>query len=134
MQFIAAYFYRNTGADLAKIVADIVGKIGVTGDTSEATERVVAERVQPFLDTILEGRTVEVDFDNARTRERLMLGPGGNMGVSVNDIEVKGEWKDGDVVGSSVVQPGMGVLQTCSLTSFETRFADEEGWAVLSGE
>lgn len=133
-QFICAYFYRDTGEKVAKVVADIATKIGLVPGADDAVERTIANRVQPFLDTILEGRTVNVGFSDRG--QVLRLGPGGKNGVSVNDIFVEGEWKEGDVVRSRALMPGTGSTEgfaACSLPTFETRFADEEGWAVVSG-
>ncbi|TGZ79848.1 hypothetical protein EX30DRAFT_355520 [Ascodesmis nigricans] len=139
VQFICAYFYRGTGKDLAKVVANITTMIGLAPGADPTTEQTIANRVQPFLDTILEGKTVQVAFnqagDGGNENQIFTLGPGGSHGVSVNDVFVAGDWREGNVVRSRAIMPGTGEssgFQSCSLINFETRFADQEGWAVVS--
>jgi len=127
-EFIAAYFLANSGKNVAAVVADISEKLGlVEGDAAEAR---IAERVQPFLDLVLEARTVEVEFAG---QGRVHLGPSGAGGVSVNDLPLPGgPYRDGEEVISTALLPP-GIDESKVLATVKTRFAGKDGWGIVSG-
>ena len=119
-EFIAAFFSTATPAkDVSAVVADIAEKLGL-GEGDEA-EALIAERVQPFLDIILENRKVKIVFDDSG---EIVLGPSDGKGVAVNKLGIPGEWKDRDRVVSRDID---------GKTEMVTRFFGGEGWAVVSG-
>lgn len=123
---IAAYFKKNTGTDLTKVVAEIAKKIDLGGDGLEKTkaEKTIGERLLPFVQTIAPARTVDVKFPNGTTHK---LGPGGRSAVSEQLIVAIEDHKDGERVSVDAVPEGVtphGPLLT--------HFAEPEGWAVIS--
>jgi len=126
-EFIAAYFLADSGRDVAAVVAQISEELGLADDNAA---EVVAERVQPFLDLVLEGRTVEVDFAGAGS---VLLGPSDAGGVSVNVLALPGgPYADGQEVRASARLPA-GIDESKVLGSMRTRFAGADGWGVVSG-
>jgi len=121
-EFVAAVFDKNTGVEVSTVVADVAEKLGLgKGDAAEATIR---DRLMPFMQSMLPGRMVNVDFAE---RTPLKLGPGGRNGIS-SDIRTLPEYKGGDIVPSvaRVHQGANGILQ------MRTAFAEPDGWAVIS--
>ena len=126
-EFVAAYFKKNTGRDISKIVAQIAEKIGLgkDGEDEVQTRKTIAERLQPFVDTIAPARTVQVILPTGNVHT---LGPGGPSAVSTQVIRALGDHQDGDTVSipavSSAVTP---------YGPMTTHFAGPEGWTVISG-
>lgn len=80
-EFVAAVFDKDTGLEVSTVVADIAENVGIgKGDAQEAR---IAERLMPFMQSILPGRFVNVDFGGVTP---LKLGPGGRNGIS-SDIK-----------------------------------------------
>jgi hypothetical protein len=128
-EFIAAYFATNSGKDVSKVVADIAEKLGL--GKGDAAEKLIAERVQAFLDIVVEGRTVEVEFAG---QGRLTLGPSTAGGISINNLPLPGgPFRDGEEVVSRAVLP-WGQDESVALATMKTRFAGKDGWGVVSGE
>ncbi len=122
-EFVAAVFDKDTGTEVSTVVADIAEKVGLgKGDAQEAT---IQARLMPFMQNILPGRTVKIDF--ARQQE-FKLGPGGRNGIS-SDLKLVPAHGDGTVVSSFAQVPkgANGILQS------NTVYAEPEGWGVISG-
>lgn len=118
-EFVAAYFVKNSGKDLGEVVAWISEKIGLAKD--DAAEAIIAERVQPFTDSILPAHTVTLDLQGMNVR----LGPSGRDGISSDELAVPGhDYKDNEVVVSKAVN--------ASATPLNTTFATPKGWAIIS--
>lgn len=81
----------------------------------------------PFMQSILPGRIVHVDFGGVKP---LKLGPGGRNAISSDILKVPSEYKNGDVVTSFAKVP----TQTNGVLQMETAFAEPEGWGVISGK
>jgi hypothetical protein len=123
-EFVAAVFDKDTGLEVSTVVADIAEKVGIgKGDKQEETIR---ERLMPFMQSILPGRIVNVDFGGV---EPFRLGPGGRNGISSDIKKLPSSYKDGDVVTSFAKVPN----QTNGVLQMETAFAEPEGWGVISG-
>jgi len=123
-EFVTAVFDKNTGLEVSTVVADLAEKLGIgKGDAQEARIR---DRLIPFMQQILPGRVVGLNF--AR-RDLIKCGPGGRNGVS-SDIKQVASYRDGDIVNSPAAVPhgANGILE------MRTVFAEPEGWAVISGE
>lgn len=123
-EFVAAVFDQNTGVEVSKVVADVAEKVGLgKGDAAEAT---IQERLIPFMQNILPGRVVRVNY--ASQDDEIKLGPGGRNAIS-SDIRNVLERKDGDMVESAALVPegAKGVL------NMTTAYAEPEGWGVISG-
>lgn len=129
-EFISAYFLAHSGRDVARLVADIAEKIGLVRGGDPAAEARIAERVQPFLDVVLEGRTVQLDFAG---RGAVQLGPSAGRGVAVNTLHIPGEgYRDGDVE-MAVAELPAGIDLAPQISTMTTRFVGSDGWAVVSG-
>ena len=126
-ELVAAYFERDSGRDLSAFVADIADKVGLADMElpPEEGERRIAERLLPFANAIRPARSVRVVLPSGQERK---LGPSGRNGISTQTLGPLGEWKDGDVGQTGVMQEeltphGPGAVH----------FAGPEGWAVISG-
>jgi hypothetical protein len=123
-EFVAAVFDKDTGLEVSTVVADIAEKVGIgRGDQQE--ER-IRERLMPFMQSILPGRIVNVEFGGV---EALRLGPGGRNAISSDVKRLPSSYKDGDVVTSFAKVPN----QTNGVLQMDTAFAEREGWGVISG-
>ena len=124
-EFVAAFFRKGSGKDLGRVVADLAEKLGIArGSQEEAT---MAARLQPFADSILPARTVEVVVEGDAPG-RLKLGPSGRSGILSEERQLPGSpqiWKDGDVVDVRAVKQ--------SGTTLSTQIAGPTGWAIVSG-
>ena len=127
-EFVAAYFKRNSGKDISAWVADIADKVGFAKGTTdrEDAEKTIAERLQPFVDTIQPARFVNVVFP---PDSEIKLGPGGRNAVSVDTIVVPGEHKDGDSHELKAVHE-----EVTPHGPMLTHYAGPEGWTVISGK
>ena len=126
-EFTAAFFIANSCKDLASVVASIAATLEMSED--EVAQSLIEERVQPFLDVILEGRTVEVDFGATA----LSLGPSGSGGTSTDLVNVAGMFENNQVVRARARLPsGFGTAH--AEADMETRFVGNDGWAVISGK
>lgn len=125
-EFVAAYFTKDSGKNVAKMVADIVEKLGMAGDNANPeAERRIAERIEPFLNMILAAKVVDIRFSDAG---RLTLGPSNTGGVSADELLLPG----GGYVDDQIVQ-SEAVLTARGHAHMQTAFADPEGWGVISG-
>ena len=125
-EFSAAYFRKNTGKDVSKIVADIADNIGLKAESGneKGGKRRIAERLQPFIDTIAPARSVIIELPNGRKEK---LGPGGRSAVSEQTIVALGEHKDGEGIGVNTVPPGI-----APHGAMTTHFAETHGWLIIS--
>lgn len=125
-EFVAAYFQKNTGKDVSKAVANIADKIGVKGDdvSSQASKKRIADRLQPFVDTIAPARSVSIKFPSGREAN---LGPGGRSAVSEQTIIMPETHKDGECINIYSDSP-----EVLPHGAMETHFADSDGWMVIS--
>lgn len=126
-EFVAAFFKKNTGEDVSKIVAQIAEKVGLgsDGEDEEPAQKTIAERLQPFIDSIAPARFVEVTLPTGSVRS---LGPGGPSAVSTQIISNLGDHNDGDAVSISAVSS-----EVTPYGPMTTHFAGPDGWAVISG-
>ncbi len=123
-EFVAAVFNQDSGVDVSKVVADIAGKLGIAkGDAAEATIR---ERLRPFVQQILPGRVVEIDFGVQKLK--FSLGPGGRNAIS-SDLKSLPD-RTRDEVATSVAKVPQG---TDGILEMKTLYAEQEGWGVISG-
>lgn len=126
-EFLVAYFKRNTGRDVSKIVASIAEKIGLgkDGADEELVKKVIAQRLQPFVDAIAPARSVKVALPHDVVHQ---LGPAGPSAVSVQIVTNLGEHKDGESINISALPK-----EASPHGAMTTHFAAPEGWAVISG-
>ncbi len=125
--FVAAYFKKDTGKDWSKAVANIADVIGINqqGDDRAATEKTIAHRLLPFVQTIAPARSVDVKFPDGSIRK---LGPGGRSAVSDQTIVFSAEHEDGESVSIPAV-----LADVTPHGPMLTHFAAPEGWLVVSG-
>lgn len=125
-EFVAAYFLKNSGADIPDAVANIAEKLGIA--KGDAAEDRIQERLQLFAETILPARTVVIDFDVDQRGNLIKLGPGGRNGMSADERTLAtGMYGDGDRIASRP-KVGTGALHE----TMTTYFAQPEGWAIIS--
>ena len=125
--FVAAYFKKNTGKDWSKAVANIADLIGINkqGDDRAETEKTIAHRLLPFVQTIAPARSVDVNFPDGNIHK---LGPGGRSAVSDQTMVFSGKHEDGESVSIPAVP-----ADVTPHGPMLTHFAAPEGWLVVSG-
>ena len=124
--FVAAYFRKNTGTEMSKVVASIADTIGLgenDGLNRAESEKIIAERLQPFVDTIAPARSVDVKFPNDTIHK---LGPGGRSAVSEQLVTAVQEHKNGETATISAIQ------DVTPHGPMLTHFAEPDGWLVVS--
>ena len=127
-QFVAAFFRKNTGKDMSKAVANIADEIGLGKDDGVSrpdAEKTIAERLQPFVQTIAPARSVRVKFPDASIHK---VGPGGRSAVSDQTFVFTKDHEDGE----SATIPAVPAEATPHGPML-THFAAPEGWLVVSG-
>ncbi|KAL8926531.1 MAG: hypothetical protein Q9208_002858 [Pyrenodesmia sp. 3 TL-2023] len=125
--FRAAFFKKGTGKDVSKIVADIADKIGLKegeGDEREQGEKTIAERLQPFVDVVAPARWVEVKLPERKT---VKLGPGGRSATTDQIVNLNSGRSEGHMIEIGAVNEAV-----TPHGPMEIRFAEEEGWMVIS--
>ena len=124
---VAAYFKKDTGKDWSKAVANIADVIGLNQQEEDRaeTEKTIAHRLLPFVQTIAPARSVDVKFPDGSIHK---LGPGGRSAVSNQTIVFGAEHKDGE----SVSIPALPADVTPHGPML-THFAAPEGWLFVSG-
>ena len=125
-EFVAAFFDkgRKDVGEVVGTIADTIGLDGNIGADEEAKAR-IAERIQPFIDSIAPAKTVEITIPQP-TGEPLkkLLGPSNASGIS-SELELTGGNDKSDGTNVKYAAPAFGV------TAY-THFAGPEGWAVIS--
>lgn len=123
-EFPVAYFKKNTGRDLSRMVASVGDNIGL-GRNDEEAEKTIAQRLQPFADAIAPARHVKITLPTGKVQK---LGPGGPSAISNQIVGDLGCYKDGDTALSLAIPP-----ELAPYGDMKTFFAGPEGWAVISG-
>lgn len=125
-EFVAAYFKKNTGKDVSKAVANIANTIGLgKGDGLDRAdaEKTIAQRLQPFVETIAPARSVDVKFPDGSIHK---LGPGGHSAVSEQTIVAIQKHEDGETATIPAV------ADVSPYGPMLTQFAEPDGWLVVS--
>ncbi|KAF2169773.1 hypothetical protein M409DRAFT_20187 [Zasmidium cellare ATCC 36951] len=122
VEFVACYFVKNSGRDLSRVVGHIAHEMQIS-DEDVATKKRIAERVQPFVDTILPKRTVRIAIDD---KEQQTLGPSSYSGISSGLHQLH-------------FDPGLEPFTSNTLTlpppfsiPSTTIAASEHGWGIIS--
>jgi phosphatidate phosphatase APP1 len=118
-EVVAAYFLKDSGDDKSEVVASISEILGLAKD-DEARDT-IAERLAPFLDSVLPAHTVKINIDGKQVR----LGPSDIDGISTDVVQFSGKHANGSTVSPTAV----GIK---SATPMHTFFAEPDGWAVIS--
>jgi len=121
-EFVACYFIKNSGKDVAKAVATVADALDLDLGDEELKKR-MTKRLQPFADQILPNRTLEVVVDG---KETLKLGPGNQSGYSsqVRDLSFAPSSTQIQTVAKNLPPPF--VLEST------THLAEPTGWAIIS--
>jgi hypothetical protein len=122
-EFPVAYFKKNSGKDLSRLVASVADNIGLGYDDKEAQET-IAQRLQPFAATIAPARFIRVTLPTGAVQK---LGPGGPNAVSNQTVMDLGRYKDGDTAWTVTMPP-----ELAPYGAMKMFFAAPEGWAVIS--
>ena len=121
---MAAAFDKESGVEVSSVVADVAEKLRIgKGDAAEAT---IQERLMPFVQEVLPGRTVTIECGG---KDNIKLGPGGRNGIS-SDTKKLPQRQPGEVVKvvAKVPQGANGILES------KTVYAEPEGWGIISGK
>lgn len=122
VEFVAAYFIKNSGKNLASATAALIKQLNVD-DSDEATKKRIAARLQPFIDSVLPKRTLRITIDG---QEEQTLGPSSYSGIS-SGLHQLHFTPSGPSIQSNALTlpPPFGMPSS-------TVIAEEVGWAVIS--
>jgi hypothetical protein len=81
-EFIVCYFVKDSGADVSYVIAAIARMLHID-EKDIATRQRIADRVQPFADTVLVKRTLRADIGG---KEQVTLGPSTYNGISADVV------------------------------------------------
>lgn len=122
-EFISAVFSQHSSCVVSDAVLQIAELIGLA-DNDDA-KKTIEERLRPFLMDIQPGKQV-LALHGGETL--LKLSPGGRNGISCDVMAIPAA-PDGMVTPTTAVVPE----GTTGLLQSRTFFADQQGWAVISG-
>jgi phosphatidate phosphatase APP1 len=120
VEVVAAYFVKDSGEGSSEAVAGISEIMGIT---HEGERERVAQRLRPFMDSVLPSHTVLLKLDG----QRYQLGPSSIEGISNNVVRFKSKAKNG-----STIYPELVRMKHQLPLKPVTVFAEPEGWAVIS--
>jgi hypothetical protein len=120
VEVVAAFFVRDSGEDSSEAVARITQVLGLT---HEGEKDGVAQRLRPFMDSVLPAHTAILKLNG----QKYQLGPSSTEGISTNVIRLKNKAKNGTTVIPTLVR----MKHQLPLVPV-TVFAEPEGWAVIS--
>lgn len=123
-EFVTAVFAPRRSLGVADAATNIARRLGIEDGAAEI--EIIHQRLLPFVLAIQPGRLVEIEFAG---RADVALGPCGRNGIS-SDVKMVPEAGTGRVVES--VAKGLPADVT-GLLRMKTAFAEEKGWAVISG-
>ncbi|KAK5699879.1 hypothetical protein LTR97_006012 [Elasticomyces elasticus] len=122
VEFVVAYFIKNSGKEIASTTAALVKQLNVD-DSDEATKKRITARLQPFVDHVLPKRTLRITIDD---KEEQTLGPSSYSGISSDLIPLHFDPSGPQAQSNTLtLPPPFGLGST-------TVFAEEEGWGVIS--
>ena len=126
VEYVAAYFIRNSGRDVSKFVGFIAEKLNIDGN-DEGAMSLISHRLQPFLDTVLPNHLVRI---NIHKIEEQTLGASSYQGISSQILPLHFDPKSPALTSQPfasypTVPPTVGIPNT-------TVFAEPEGWAIIS--
>lgn len=122
-EFVTAVFSQHPSCVISDAVLQIADLIGLADD--DEAKNTIEERLRPFLMDIQPGKQVLALYGGETL---LKLGPGSRNGTSAN-VKVIPAAPDGMVTPTTAVVPE----GTTGLLQSKTFFADQQGWAVISG-
>ncbi|TKA77460.1 hypothetical protein B0A55_04759 [Friedmanniomyces simplex] len=122
VEFVAAYFIKNSGKGLAHATASLVKQLNVD-DHDEATKKRISARLEAFIDSVLPNRTVRISIDN---KEEQTLGPSSYSGLSSGLLQLHFPPSAPQIQSNALtLPPPFGLPST-------TVFAEEQGWGIIS--
>ena len=122
-EFITAVFSQHPSCIVSDAVLQIAELIGLA-DNDDA-KKTIEERLRPFLMDIQPGKQVLALYGGETL---LKLSPGGRNGISLDVMAIPAAPEGMVSPTTAVVPEGVTGLLQC-----KTFFADQQGWAVISG-
>ncbi|KAJ5551324.1 hypothetical protein N7535_000726 [Penicillium sp. DV-2018c] len=137
-EVVACIFETESREDVGKLVAaiaDHIGLDGAVGADKEARHR-IEERVQPFLNQISPSRTVTLKVPVSRPGQSHGLGPSDRHGIisqiiDMGDVNVGAQGTGISISDGTVLRPRLQDFGDEAVV-MNTRFAEPEGWLVIS--
>lgn len=123
VEFVACYFIKNSGRDVAKVTSDLVKHLNDVSQDDIATKKRIAARLESFTDAVLPNRTLRISIAG---KEEQTLGPSSHSGISSELLELHFQPQAPHVQSNALnLPPPFGLPST-------TIFAEEQGWGVIS--
>ncbi|PGH14009.1 hypothetical protein AJ79_03278 [Helicocarpus griseus UAMH5409] len=130
VEIVACIFSKCTRKEVGKFVATVADAIGLDGDVgldSPKTRERMAERVQPFVDSIAPCRTISLDIPITRHEVlKRKLKPSGKNGIISQTVRIGGK----DLPDGTVIHPSL--RHWSHTVSMDTEFAAPRGWMIIS--
>ncbi|KAI4726283.1 hypothetical protein E4T49_05954 [Aureobasidium sp. EXF-10728] len=136
VEYVAAYFSRETCRDASHVIADIARLVGLARGTASKEECLgqlkdklditsIEKRLQPFLNPILPRHTIRVKIADTETQT---LGPSTSSGISSDLLRLHFDAPAGtQLTTTSVPDPS-----PCFAIPGHTVLAEPTGWGVIS--
>lgn len=121
-EFVAAYFIKNSGKDLAGATGALIKALNISEDDVATKER-ISKRLQNFTDAVLPHRTVRISIGGA---EHQTLGPSNMSGISAGVHSLHLQPTEPQIHNDAIALPAPSVLPSTTV------FAEENGWGVIS--
>ncbi|KEQ69428.1 hypothetical protein M436DRAFT_17890, partial [Aureobasidium namibiae CBS 147.97] len=123
VEYVAAYFSRETCRDASHVIADIARLVGLIKDKLDITP--IKKRLEPFLNPILPRHTIRVNIADTETQT---LGPSTSSGISSDLLRLHFDAPTGTQVTTTAnTDPS-----SCFVTPGRTVLAEPTGWGVIS--
>lgn len=122
VEFVACYFIKNSGKDIAKKVGHIMHELQID-DSDIATKKRIADRLQPLTDTVLPKRTIRISIAG---KEEQTLGPSGYSGISSSLNRLHFDPASAPFQSNALNVPAPFGLSNTTIP------ADERGWGIIS--
>lgn len=132
VEIVACIFETNDREDVGKVVAmiaDLVGIDGSMGMDERAIRKRIAERVQPFLNSVVPARYVTLNVPlSRRVVHKHRLRHSNKHGIISQAIRIGNV--EPEIADGTVIRPCL--RQWSRAVSMDTTFAAPEGWAIIS--
>lgn len=136
VEYVAAYFSRETCRDPSHILADIARLLGLAREAATEEEcldeikdkldiTLIKKRLEPFLNPILPRHTIRIKIADTETQT---LGPSSSSGISSDLLRLHFDAR----AGTQLTTTANSDPSPCFVTPGDTVVAEPTGWGVIS--
>ncbi|KAG9732778.1 hypothetical protein KCU73_g11230, partial [Aureobasidium melanogenum] len=136
VEYVAAYFSRETCRDPSHVLADIARLLGLAREAATEEEcldeikdkldiTLIKKRLEPFLNPILPRHTIRIKIADTETQT---LGPSTSSGISSDLLRLHFDAR----AGTQLTTTANSDPSPCFVTPGNTVVAEPTGWGVIS--